>query len=102
VKQFTEAIHKAAADAAVHMTANLRASALEHGWDSDVVSHIRVNYGEGKFSLDVHPEYKDRAFVHEYGNEQVRPTAVLRKFEHQVSGSSKIFNQRFSKHLGVK
>lgn len=102
MKQFTEAIHKAAADAAVHMTANLRASALEHGWHSDVVNNLHVGYSEGHFSLNIHPDYQDRAFVHEYGNEHSRPTAVLRKYEHQIGDSSKIFNQRLIKHLGVK
>jgi hypothetical protein len=102
VKHFTESIHKAAQDAALHMTADLRSSAEDHGWDSDVVKNMHVSYTDGKFSLNIHPDYQSRAFVHEYGNETVRPTAVLRKYEHQMGDVSKFFNKRFVKHLGVK
>lgn len=102
MKHITQSLHKAASDAALHITEDIRASALEHGWDSDVVRNMHVNYSNGAFSLNIHPDYYGRAFVHEYGNEHTRPTAVLRKYEHQLGDVRSFFNKRFNKHLGVK
>jgi hypothetical protein len=80
VKKLLEAADKAKQDTARYMTAQLRRQALHHGWDADVVSTLHVSHADGKFSAQVHPDHADRAFVHEYGNEHVRPTAVIRKF----------------------
>lgn len=102
MKQLTKALHSAASDAALHMTEDVRSSALEHGWDADVVRNMHVKYNDGNFSLQIHPDYRDRAFVHEYGNEHLRPTAVLRKYEHELGDVTKYFNKRFAHHLGVK
>lgn len=94
------AIHKAAKDTAAHMTVELRARALEHGWDADVVKNTHIQYSNGAFSLRIHPDYTDRAFVHEYGNETLRPTAVLRRYEHQLGSVSDVFDSRLNAHLG--
>jgi hypothetical protein len=80
VKKLLEASQKAKQDTARYMTGQLRKQALHNGWDADVVSTLHVTHADGKFSAQVHPDHADRAFVHEYGNERVRPTAVIRKF----------------------
>ena len=80
MKKLLEASHKAKQDTAAYMTAQLRRQALHNGWDADVVSTLHVTHADGKFAAQVHPDHADRAFVHEYGNETVRPTATIRKF----------------------
>jgi hypothetical protein len=86
VKKLLQATQKAAHTTAQFMTQQLRHSAMQHGWDSDVVNHMHVIHENGSFKTHVDPEYAERAWVHEYGTETVRPTAVIRKY----SNNSKI------------
>jgi hypothetical protein len=82
------------------MTSLLRQSALDHGWDSDVVSGLSVDHSDDKFSVKVHSSVADRAFVHEYGSEQKRPTAAIRKFLNDSSFAEKAFIKRLDHHYG--
>jgi hypothetical protein len=83
ISRVKQALQKSTGDTAISLTNKLRQSALEHGWDKTVVSNMHVLHDNGSFNVHVHPEYKDKAFVHEYGNESTRPTAVIRKFSNQ-------------------
>jgi glucose/arabinose dehydrogenase len=80
VKKLLEATQKAKQDTARYMTAQLRKQAVHSGWDPEVASTLHVAHEGGKFTAKVHPDYADRAFVHEYGDENVKPTAAIRKF----------------------
>ena len=102
MKHFTDSLHKAAADAAHVMSSELRASATEHGWHPDVVAGLNVHYDKGQFKVEFPDEHKDRAFVHEFGDQHNRPTAVLRKYEHHTGLAQKFLIQRLTKHLGGK
>jgi 2,4-dienoyl-CoA reductase-like NADH-dependent reductase (Old Yellow Enzyme family) len=102
VKRLTEAVHVAAHAAATQMTSDIRHSALSHNWHPDVVRNTHVKYEDGKFGVHVHPDYEDRAFVHEFGNQSNQPTAVLRKYEHQSQNATKMFADSFMEHLGGK
>jgi hypothetical protein len=79
VKRLLDITKRAAQDAALVMTHQLQTSALQHGWDADVVANTRVVFEDGKFSTQVHPDYAERAHKHEYGTEDTRPTGVIRK-----------------------
>jgi len=100
VKHSINAAHKAAHSTAEFMTGELRRSALEHGWHPDVVANMHVNYDGEEFKVHVHPEYRDRAFVHEFGDENNRPTAVIRKYDNDGFNYSQVFHMHLSKHLG--
>lgn len=80
MKQFSNAIAKARQDAARYLTGQARLHALQHGWDSDVVRNIHVINEGSKWTAQVTGEHADRAFVHEYGDQDTRPTAALHKF----------------------
>ena len=80
MKKLLEASQKAEQDTATYMTAQLRRQALHSGWDADVANTLHVSQVDGKFVAKVHPNHTDRAFVHEYGTETIRPTATIRKF----------------------
>lgn len=80
MKKLIEATQKAKQDTARYMTAQLRNHAIQNGWDADVADTLQVTHENGKFVAKVHPDYSDRAFVHEYGDENVKPTATIRKF----------------------
>jgi hypothetical protein len=102
LKRLRQATQSAVQDTAVSMTNQLRQSALKSGWDKDVVANMHVQHSDGKFNVHVSPEYKDRAFVHEFGNETVRPTAVIRKFSSNTKEVQQSFMSNIKKHYGGK
>lgn len=102
MKKLKSAVEHAAHAAASQMTSDIRQSALEHNWHPDVVRNMHIKYDNGSFGVHVHPDYEDRAFMHEFGTETSRPTAVIRKYEGQHSNSSSTFVKSFMEHLGGK
>ncbi len=78
---------KAHKDTAVAMTMELRQEALNAGWHPEVVSNMHVSHEANGYKVNIHPDYADRAHVHEYGTEGVRPTAVIRKYNRPEAGS---------------
>lgn len=78
-------LERAAHETAAYMTADLQNRAHEHGWDEDVANSIRVHYEDGKFKAKVAPEYSERAFKHEYGDENNPPKATVRKYDSSSS-----------------
>jgi hypothetical protein len=99
VKQLKAAVNKAKEDTAVYMTAELRRNALSSGWHPEVVANMSVVHDNGSYKVTVHPDYTDRAFVHEYGNENSSPTAVIRKYSNNNT-HGKAFKTLLTKHYG--
>lgn len=102
MKHSLEAVHNAATDTAAFMTSELRRSANEHGWHPDVVSNMHVQYDNEEFKVHVHPDYQDRAFVHEHGTAGQPPTSVIHKYSHNSENAKQIFHMYLSKYLGMK
>ena len=102
MKKLKDAVHVAAHAAARQMTSDIRQSALDHNWHPDVVRNMQVKYTDGSFNVHIHPDYEERAFVHEYGSETSRPTAVIRKYETQSHNAVSTFATSFMEHLGGK
>jgi len=98
VKRLADTVHKAKQDTARFMTQQLRQHVLQHGWDADVAAHLSVVHKDGKLSTEVHPDYADRAFVHEFGNENQRPTAAIRKFANNTQVAEEAFKQLVHHH----
>lgn len=102
MKKLREASQRAAADTAKFMTHQIRSQATAAGWDADVVKNVHVEYDGKSYSTKVHPDYAERAFVHEYGNGDSKPTAVLRKFSSDTQTTERAFLQMLSHHYGRK
>lgn len=100
MKKLIEAVQKAKQDTARVMTAQLRQSALEHGWEPGIVGKIRVDHSGENFSVKVHSSVADKAFTHEYGNENVRPTAAARKLLNDPKHFDTAFMARLNHHWG--
>jgi hypothetical protein len=100
--ELKEAAIKAIEDATKVATHSFRKHALQHGWDSDVVAHTHVKYENGKFGVHTHPDYQDRAFVHEYGTENVPPTAAIRKFFNRSENTEMPLREALNHHAGGK
>lgn len=101
MKKLKAAVNRATEDAAVYMTAELRNNALEHGWHPEVVSSMSVVHNSGSYHVQIHPDYQDRAFVHEFGDENTPPTAAIRKYS-SSNGQQKAFMTLFNKHYRGK
>lgn len=96
-----DAFDKAFHDTANDMTEELRSDALNNGWHKDVVNNMSVKYSDDSgFVVDIHPDYSERAFIHEFGSPGRNPTAVIRKFKNRDTKSeASFFNylDRYSK-----
>jgi hypothetical protein len=100
MKHLRDAIEKASHDTAAYVTADLRHSARESGWDEEVVSNLRVHHGEDGYNVMVPDDLKDRAFVHEFGDEKTPPSAAIRKYSNNHSVAAQVMLKNIEKHLG--
>jgi len=82
------------------MTVDLRHRAMEAGWHPEVVDNLHVKFDGKQFTSHVHPDYAERAFEHEFGTEEKRGTAVLRKFSSNHHDGERSFVLNFHKHIG--
>lgn len=98
IASIRKATHKASQDTAAFMTHQLRMSALQHGWDKDVVANTHVEYADKKFTVKIHPDYSARAFEHEYGSEVKRPTAVVRKYMNNTAVAQGALMSQMNEH----
>jgi hypothetical protein len=94
-----EHMKQAAEHAATQMTAELRERALKSGWHPDVVAGLHVKYDGDAYVTQVDPEVSGRAFVHEFGDENTRPTAVLRKYGNTPGVGAKSYMEHLSNSL---
>jgi len=86
-------IHNLKHQTAQELTSELRNRALSSGWDKDVVNNIRVEYKDQKMGVHVHPDYAEQAFKHEFGTENSRPTAVIRKLNNDREASRRVVSR---------
>jgi len=100
MRMFREALDKAAKDTASYVTADLRHSAREHGWSEDVVTNMHVRHEEDGYKVHVPDDLKDKAFVHEFGDENSPPTAAIRKYSNNHAVAAQVMLKNLEKHLG--
>jgi hypothetical protein len=80
------------------MTADLRQRALSSGWHPDVVENMHVQFGDEGFKVNIHEDHAEKAWIHEYGNETSRPTALLRKYANDDSDAKNMFMSNVIHH----
>jgi hypothetical protein len=80
------------------LTQQLRDSASKNGWHPEIVNGLRVAHDGEKYSVVVNPEHADRAFVHEYGDETNKPTAVIRKFSDDTANIHSVYLSHLNDH----
>ena len=71
---------KAVASTARFMTAELRRHAISQGWEPHVANGLSVKWDGSSMKHDLGEHTFDEAFVHEYGDENHRPKATVRRF----------------------
>ena len=99
MKQFIDAIHRAAESAAPHMTADLQHNLLEEGWDLETATHVRVHAHEGTFEARVPGSHAIPAFDHEYGTQDAPPKASLRRYGQAGSRAEKILMTSLAREM---
>ncbi len=85
----SRALQSAVRQVAAHATAQLRGNALQDGWDASTASGLEVAVVGQEAKVIVHDDFADKAFQHEFGNQNHRPKATVRK----ASSSSQFDNQ---------
>ena len=102
MKNFLEALQKAANETAAYMTFDVRKSARTHGWEDHEANSLRVRYSDGSFGVHAEGDHAEAALTKEYGTEKQRPTAVMRKYGNHSGNAAGVFLDRFNKHVGGK
>ena len=90
MKQFIDAIHRAAASAEPHLTQDLQHNLLEEGWDPNTALRVTIHANEGKFEAHVPHSHSAAAFDEEYGTQEQPPKASLRNYGKSGSRAEKI------------
>jgi hypothetical protein len=67
----------------VQMSEQVKHHALSDGWEPEVASALNVTHDGNNFSISIDDQYADRAFIHEFGDQDNAPKATLRKFGNQ-------------------
>lgn len=102
METLTDAAKKAAVSAGLYMTADVRHSAMQHGWDSNVVANTHIMYDGSAYQLSVHEDFESQAMDLEYGTQHTGPTGVLRKYGNNTKQAEQAFIAGLEKNLGVK
>jgi hypothetical protein len=90
---FEKFLEKLSHQAASELTKELRERALNGGWDKEVVDNLHVEYTDKTMRVQVHPDYAERAFKHEFGDGNSRPSAIVRKLGSDREVSKKVIGQ---------
>jgi hypothetical protein len=91
VTTYLNAVRRAADSASAFATAEVRQRAVDAGWDEDIAEGTEVILTNKGFETKVAEPVKDRAFVAEFGNEELLPTAVLRKYDNDSATAQELF-----------
>lgn len=99
MKHIYNAIHTAANHSALYMEHELKTSAIQHGWHPSVAAGLHVDYEGGEFKVSVDEDKHTQAHIHEYGDENTRPTAVIRKHGNDQRMGQKAFIASLERQL---
>jgi len=77
-------LHKSIQKKTVGLSRDLRSSAMHSGWPEGLARSLSVNSSEGKVSIDYPDELRNDIHSWEYGTEDRRPNAVMRRFMNRV------------------
>lgn len=94
---FAKFVDNLAHQTAKELTSELRERALKSGWDHDVVAHMHVEYSDKQMKVNVHPDYAERAFKHEFGTETTSPSAAIRKLNNDREATSLVIRRALGK-----
>jgi hypothetical protein len=101
VKKLVDLAEESAKDTARFITEDVRDLAVKHGWESESVEGVSVNYDNSAFSFEIAPEVEHSVMNLEYGTETTAPTAVFRKYGSNTKEAERVFIRGLEKRVGV-
>lgn len=102
MKKLADSLKKVSKEISQVMTAELRMSALDNGWDANSAFGTKIVHNENAFNVEVDPAVNNQVMNLEYGTEKTPPTAVFRKYGNNTSKIEKALISRLEKELGFK
>lgn len=91
---------KAVSAAARELTHGLRKSALDHGWSDDAIRGVGIRHDGKEFKLHTAKSIENDVWLHEYGSENSRPTAAIRKFLNDKDKMNQVVYRHYVKQNG--
>jgi hypothetical protein len=99
MKALRKAIEASLGATANYMSAELRKSAVERGWDKDAAMGISVANDGYKFKANINPNVGDKVFISEFGDSDNVPNAVIRNYANRPSGAGSFMLKMVKKNL---
>ena len=96
----TKALNEAAQTSTKVMTSEVRRRAVQQGWEPEVANGISISVNGDHLGYDLGTDHKDRAFVHEFGDEGKQPKATVRRYLNKLDGMDELFPKIYKHHLG--
>lgn len=94
-----KALNEAAQTSTKVMTSEVRRHAVKQGWEPEVANGISISVNGDHLSYDLGDEHKDRAFVHEFGDENKQPKATVRRYLNKLDDVKELFPKIYMHHL---
>lgn len=94
-----KALKEAAETSTKVMTSEVRRHAVTQGWEPEVANGISISINGEHLGYDLGTEHKDRAFVHEFGDERKQPKATIRRYLNKLDDVKELFPQIYMHHL---
>jgi hypothetical protein len=100
MKALRKAIEASLGATATFMSAELRKSAVERGWDNDAAMGISVTNDGYKFKANIDNSVSEKVFISEFGSLDNRPNAVIRNYANRPSDAGSFMLKMVKKNLG--
>lgn len=100
MKHIHSAVEQAAKQTSRYMTGQLRKEAKASGWPRHIQANMGVIYDDKRFQVHVHDRHLDEAQRLEYGTEQERPTAAIRRSTNRHKEADNFFMGALQKIVG--
>jgi hypothetical protein len=93
-------LDKSSHETAKYLSSHLRNEATAAGWPDHIVSGMKVHYHEGEFKIAANKKHTKEINDLEYGTQDSRPTAAMRRFSNDTSEAEEFLVGRMLKHMG--
>lgn len=102
MKKLTDALKKSLKDSSQELTADMRNTAVEQGWDEGIAQGMTINLGLGSIAMAVKSSIQEKVMDLEYGTTQSTPNAVMRKYSNNRPLVEGTIIANLEKELGMK
>lgn len=102
MKKLADALKKSLKDTSRELTAEMRDTAIQQGWDANVANGLTLQVGLGNLAMAVKSNIQNRALDLEYGTSDASPNSVMRKFTNNRQKIEKTIIANLENEIGFK